>query len=272
MGMLKKYHSSSYAIIIGLAIVLLSPVIGCAQSEGNKLASKGSSGNKPGQQNNPVTKNVKLQPQLSSQVNFSRKNAALNAAIKGLQAVLKKKVGEINTVKKELSTTKTELVKARMARVEKDKKISKLNQNIKSLQAAKTDLAKVKKAQIEKDKKINGLSIEIKSVQAVVKKKDTELAALNTAIKGLQAVVKKKDTELVALDTELVEMDTELVLLDKEITMADTRLVAAKAAVNCYRKALSAWDNLHRQEGITEQNLLTIAVELRRTIADCPGI
>ena len=215
--MFKKYHSSSYAIIIALVVVLLSPVLGCAQSEGNKLTSKKSGVNIPGQ------------------------NVVLNPAIKGSQAVLKKKDAEINTVKKELSTAKTELVKARMARV-------------------------------QKDKQINGLSIAIKSMQAAVKKKDAELAALNTAIKSLQAAVKKKDTELVALDTELVEMDTELALLDKEVAVADTRLVAAKAAVNCYRKALSTWDNLHRQEGVTEQNLLTIAVELRRTIADCPGI
>ena len=248
MGMFKKYHSSSYAIIIALVVVLLSPVIGCAQSEGNKLTSKKPSVNKPGQ------------------------NVVLNPAIKGSQAVLKKKDAEINTVKKELSTAKTELVKVRMTRVQKDKKINKLNQNIKILQAAKTDLAKAKKAQIEKDKKINGLSIAIKSMQAVVKKKDAELAALNAAIKNLQAAVKKKDTELVALDTELIEMDTELVLLDKEAAVADTKLVAAKAAVNCYRKALSTWDDLHRKEGITEQNLLTIAVELRHTIAECPGI
>ena len=217
MGMFKKYHSSSYAIIIALVVVLLSPVLGCAQSEGNKLTSKKSGVNKPGQ------------------------NLVLNPAIKGSQAVLKKKDAEINTVKKELSTAKTELVKARMARV-------------------------------QKDKQINGLSIAIKSMQAAVKKKDAELAALNTAIKSLQAAVKKKDTELVALDTELFEMDSELVLLDKEAIVADTKLIAAKTAVNCYRKALSTWDGLHRQEGITEQNLLTIAVELRRTIANCPGI
>ena len=215
--MFKKYHSSSYAIIIALVVVLLSPVLGCAQSEGNKLTSKKSGVNIPGQ------------------------NVVLNPAIKGSQAVLKKKDAEINTVKKELSTAKTELVKARMARV-------------------------------QKDKQINGLSIAIKSMQAAVKKKDAELAALNTAIKSLQAAVKKKDTELVALDTELFEMDTELVLLDKEAIVADTKLIAAKTAVNCYRKALSTWDGLHRQEGITEQNLLTIAVELRRTIANCPGI
>ena len=215
--MFKKYHSSSYAIIIALVVVLLSPVLGCAQSEGNKLTSKKSGVNIPGQ------------------------NVVLNPAIKGSQAVLKKKDAEINTVKKELSTAKTELVKARMARV-------------------------------QKDKQINGLSIAIKSMQAAVKKKDAELAALNTAIKSLQAAVKKKDTELVALDTELFEMDSELVLLDKEAIVADTKLIAAKTAVSCYRKALSTWDGLHRQEGITEQNLLTIAVELRRTIANCPGI
>ena len=215
--MFKKYHSSSYAIIIALVVVLLSPILGCAQSEGNKLTSKKSGVNIPGQ------------------------NVVLNPAIKGSQAVLKKKDAEINTVKKELSTAKTELVKARMARV-------------------------------QKDKQINGLSIAIKSMQAAVKKKDAELAALNTAIKSLQAAVKKKDTELVALDTELFEMDSELVLLDKEAIVADTKLIAAKTAVNCYRKALSTWDGLHRQEGITEQNLLTIAVELRRTIANCPGI
>ena len=44
--MFKKYHSSSYAIIIALVVVLLSPVIGCAQSEGNKLTSKKPSVNK----------------------------------------------------------------------------------------------------------------------------------------------------------------------------------------------------------------------------------
>ena len=35
--MLKKYRNASYAIIIGLVTVLISPVIGCAQNEGNAL-------------------------------------------------------------------------------------------------------------------------------------------------------------------------------------------------------------------------------------------
>ena len=252
--MLNKYRIASYTIVLGLTVVLFLPVIGCAQSEGNKLTSKVQNKKIPGQQDSQITKNVKLQPQF----NFSRQNAALNTAIKGLQ--------------KELSTTKTALVKARTAQVLKDKQINKLNQNIKSLQTAQTELTKVKKTQVEKDKKINGLNIAIKNMLATVKKKDTELATLNKAIKNLQTVVKKKDAELVELDTELAEMETELVSLDKEVVTADTKLVAMKTAINCYRKALSTWDDLHRKEGITEQILLTIAVELRRTIVSCPGI
>ena len=243
--MLNKYCIASYVIVFGLTIVFFSPVIGCAQSEGNKLISKVQSEKKPGQKINQTTKNVKLQPQLSTPRDFSRQNTALTAAIKGLQAVLKKK----------------------------DTQINKLNQKMKSLQAAaQDDLAKTKKAQVEKDKKINGLNIAIKSIQDVVKKKDTQLVALNTAIKSLQAVVAKKETELVALDTELVEVDTELVSLDKELVAQDTKLIAIKAAINCYKKALSTWDDLHLQATLTEQKLLYIDTELRRSIVACPGI
>ena len=109
--MFKKYHSSSYAIIIALVVVLLSPVLGCAQSEGNKLTSKKSGVNKPGQ------------------------NTVLNPTIKGSQALLRKKDAEINTVKKQLSTAKTELMKVRMARVQKDKKINKLEILFKKIRA-----------------------------------------------------------------------------------------------------------------------------------------
>ena len=33
--MLQKYRISSYAIIIGIALFILSPVVGCTQNEGN---------------------------------------------------------------------------------------------------------------------------------------------------------------------------------------------------------------------------------------------
>ena len=84
--------------------------------------------------------------------------------------------------------------------------------------------------------------------------------------------MKKKDTELVALDKEAGKMTAELGLLDKEVEEADNNVAAMKTAFNCYRKALSNWDDLHRREGLTPQNLLTIAVDLRLTIAGCPGV
>ena len=47
MGMLKKYRNVSYAIIIGLVTVLVSPVIGCAQNEGNALTYEDAGGADP---------------------------------------------------------------------------------------------------------------------------------------------------------------------------------------------------------------------------------
>ena len=71
--MLKKYRISSYAIIIGIALVILSPVIGCAQNEGNALTSTGQGKKKPGLQRNQITKTVKFQDQLSISAKFSEK-------------------------------------------------------------------------------------------------------------------------------------------------------------------------------------------------------
>lgn len=251
MGLLKRYRISSYVIIIGIVLFILSTFIGCTQNEGNALTSTEQIEKKPGLKKNQITKTVKFQDQLSISAKFSEKIASLN---------------------KKLSLTKTDLIKARVAGVQKDKQINKMSKDIKSLQTMKNALAKVTKDQATKNKQINGLNIAIKSIQAVVKRKDAELASLNTAVKNLKAVVKTKDTELIEMDTELVEMDAELVSLDKEVGEADTKLVGMKAAINCYRKALNTWDSLHRKEGLTERNLLTIAVELRRNIGTCPGI
>lgn len=249
--MLKKYRISSYAIIIGIALFLLSPVIGCTQNEGNALTSNEKTQKKPALKKNQITKTVKFQDQLSISAKFSEKIVSLN---------------------KELSRTKTDLIKARIARVQKDKQISKMSKDIKSLQTVKNSLAKAIKAQAAKDKQINGLNISIKSLQAVVKKKDTELVALNKKIKSLQTGVNERDSELLALDEEFVALDTEIVALDAELVSLTDTYEKYKNAITCYRKALSAWDDLHRQEGLTEQNLLTIAVELRHDIGNCPGI
>jgi len=251
MGMIKKYRISSYAIIIGIAIFILSPVVGCTQNEGNALTRKDQNDKKLGQQNNQIKKTTNLESKLSSPAKFSRREAGLTAAIKGLQNVAKKKDMQISAIKKEM--------------LKKDKQINILNQNIKSLQTIQTEFAKIKNAQVEKDKKINGLNVAIKSLQNIVKKKETEevqknkqISNLNIVMTSLQTAVKKKETELNKLDTALISRDT--------------KLVTMKAAINCYRKALSTWDDLHRREGITEQNLLTIAVELRREVGNCPGI
>ena len=84
--------------------------------------------------------------------------------------------------------------------------------------------------------------------------------------------MKKKETELVALDKELAEMDKDLASLDKVVIESDTKLIAMETAINCYRQALNSWDDLHRKKKLTERNLMTIAIELKRNISTCPGI
>ena len=259
MGMLKKYRNVSYAIIIGLVTVLISPVIGCAQNEGNALTYGDGASADPvdggvsatedyveeTSVNEVQTEKVKLQPQISSPGNFSNQNVQLNATIKSLQDVVKQKDAQINTVTTQLSQSKTVIGQLQTGWATKDKEI-------KTLQAAQAELTKGKESlKAEKDKKINGLNIEIQS---------------------LQAAVKKKDTELVALDKEAGKMNTDLDLLDKEVVAADKNVAAMETAFNCYRKALSNWDDLHRRKGLTPQNLLTIAVDLRLSIAGCPGV
>ena len=196
--MLKKYRNVSYAIIIGLVTVLVSPVIGCAQNEGNALTYEDAGGADPidggvsvaadpidggvsvaedyveeTSVNEVQTEKVALQPQNSSPGNNSNQNAQLTATIKSLQDVVKQKDAQINTVTTQLSQSKTVIGQLQTGWATKDKEI-------KTLQAAQAELTKVKESlKAEKDKKINGLNIEIQSLQAAVKKKDTELVALD---------------------------------------------------------------------------------------------
>ena len=187
--MLKKYRNVSYAIIIGLVTVLISPVIGCAQNEGNALTYEddGGTGTNPvdggvavaedyveeTSVNEVQTEKVKLQPQISSPGNISNQNAQLNATIKSLQNVVKQKDAQINTVTTQLSQSKTVIGQLQTGWATKDKEI-------KTLQAAQAELTKGNESlKAEKDKKINGLNIEIQSLQAAVKKKDTELVAMD---------------------------------------------------------------------------------------------
>ena len=242
-----------YAFFLCFVLFILSAATSCAQNEGNALTNK-------------------TQPP-------SQKEVALNAAIKGLQAVMKKKDAQINGLNVAIKSLQGVVKKKDLMQAEKDKKINALNIVIKSLQTAKTDLLKAQKTGVVKDKQINGLNIAIKSLQGVVKKKDLEQAekdkkinALNIAMKSLQDTVKKKETELVALDKELAEMDKDLASLDKMVIEGDTKLVAMKTAINCYRQALNSWDDLHRKKKLTERNLMTIAIELKRNISTCPGI
>ena len=134
-----------YAFFLCFVLFILSAATSCAQNEGNALTNK-------------------TQPP-------SQKEVALNAAIKGLQAVMKKKDAQINGLNVAIKSLQGVVKKKDLMQAEKDKKINALNIVIKSLQTAKTDLLKAQKTGVVKDKQINGLNIAIKSLQGVVKKK-----------------------------------------------------------------------------------------------------
>ena len=43
-----------------------------------------------------------------------------------------------------------------------------------------------------------------------------------------------------------------------------------KKIITCYRTALINWDDLHRRQGLTEQDHFVIRIELRRSLFSCP--
>ena len=258
MRVFKPNRIKPYAVLMGFLLIVFSPVIGCAQNEGNALTSKNKTEGKPEQTKNQITKMVAPQGQLSVLIKNPKKIAALE---------------------NKLSRVKTDLIKAQSAQVKKNKQINKLNQNIKRLEALKAELAKANKAKLEKDMQIIQLNNSIQGLQTKLKNNNNQIGTLNISIKSLQAGLKKKEDELVALNTELTALDTELVLLDtdmisldNELAARDIKLAELKKIINCYKTALTKWDDLHRRKNLTEQNLMTISIELRHAINSCPGI
>jgi hypothetical protein len=73
------------------------------------------------------------------------------------------------------------------------------------------------------------------------------------------------------------ERDTELGSLKDEYKKSTkaklyNEVSALEGVITCYRKALIAWDNMHRIRDLTEQDRLTISTELRSNISNCPPI
>ena len=119
------------------------------------------------------------------------------------------------------------------------------------LSRTKTALLTTGNAGIAKDKTINMFTASMQSLQGAVSEKDTQLATLYEEIKGLQGVASQRDTALVTLQ--------DIHKQNKEV-------------ITCYRKALSAWDNQLRGQGLTEQDRLTISTILHSAISKCPPI
>jgi len=258
MRVFNPYRIKPYAVLMVFSLIVFSPVIGCTQNEGNALTNKDKSDKIVEQTKSQITKMIAPQGQLS---------------------VLIKNPKEIAALESKLSRVKTDLTKARSSQVKKNKQINKLNQNIKRLEALKIELAKANQAKLEKDKQIIQLNNSIKGLQAKLENNNNQIGTLNISIKNLQAELKNKkddlftlNAELTALDTELFSLDKDIISLDKELAVRDTNLAGLKNIINCYKKALIAWDDLHRRTELTEQNLVTISMKLKRAINSCPGI
>lgn len=268
-----RQHKITFFInIFMLAAALILPVNVIAQSKSNTVMNKGKSEKGSALQNSSIKNNGILQEQLSKAAEIYKK---------------------IPVLKKMLLSAKTALFDEGKTRLESAKNIVTLAANIKN----------IKSKLVKRDAQIVILQDKIKGLQALVGKTNTGLLASKDSNKqnnegnqskkilALEKALSLTKAAQILDAAKLVELQDDIKILETLVSERDTELDSLKdeykkstkaklynevsaleGVITCYRKALIAWDNMHRSRDLTEQDRLTISTELRSNISNCPPI
>ena len=269
---MQQHKITSFINIFMLGAVLILPVNVIAQSKSNTIISKKKSEKGSVLQNSSIKNNGILQEQLSKAAEIYKKIPVLKKMLLSAKTALfdegkarLKSAKNIVTLAANIKNIKSKLVK-------RDAQIVMLQDKIKGLQAlvGKTNTGLVASKDSNKQtnegnqsKKILALEKVLSLTKSAQLLEAAELVELQDDIKTLETLVSERDTELYTLKDEY-----------KKSTKAKlyNEISVLEGVITCYRKALIAWDNMHRRLELTEQDRLTISTELRSNISNCPPI
>ena len=266
-------HKTTFFInIFMLTAVLILPVNVIAQSKSNTTISKKQSEKRSVLQNSSIKNNGILQEQLSKSAEIYKKIPALKKILLSAKTALFDEGKARLESAKNIVTLAANIKNIKSKLVKRDAQIVMLQDKIKGLQAlvGKTNTGLVapkvsnkKTNEGNQSKKILALEKALSLTKAAQLSEAAKLVELQDDIKILETVVSKRDTELDTLKDEY-----------KKSTKAKlyNEVSALEGVITCYRKALIAWDNMHRSRDLTEQDRLTISTELRSNISNCPPI
>ena len=140
----------------------------------------------------------------------------------------------------------------------------------KKLSLKKTELAEAKKTEIKKDGEISRLKSNSTKFSTKVQVLEKELALTKTELAEVKKTDVKKDGEISKLNEDINFLLDSLDDLDAELKVQVGAYEKYKKLITCYRTALINWDDLHRRQGLTEQDHFVIRIELRRSLFSCP--
>jgi chromosome segregation ATPase len=140
----------------------------------------------------------------------------------------------------------------------------------KELSLKKTELAEAKKTGIKKDGEISRLKSNSTKFSTKIQVLEKELALTKTELAEVKKTDVKKDGEISKLNEDINFLLDSLDDLDAELKVQVGAYEKYKKLITCYRTALINWDDLHRRQGLTEQDHFVIRIELRRSLFSCP--
>ena len=103
-----------------------------------------------------------------------------------------------------------------------------------------------------------------------IKALEKESLLAKTELAEVKKTDVKKDGEISKLNEDINFLLDSLDDLDAELKVQVGAYEKYKKLITCYRTALINWDDLHRRQGLTEQDHFVIRIELRRSLFSCP--
>ena len=103
-----------------------------------------------------------------------------------------------------------------------------------------------------------------------IKALEKKLSLTKTELAEVKKTDVKKDGEISKLNEDINFLLDSLDDLDAELKVQVGAYEKYKELITCYRTALINWDDLHRRQGLTEQDHFVIRIELRRSLFSCP--
>ena len=103
-----------------------------------------------------------------------------------------------------------------------------------------------------------------------IKALEKKLSLTKTELAKAKKNGAKKDGEISKLNEDINFLLDSLDDLDAELKVQVGAYEKYKKLITCYRTALINWDDLHRRQGLTEQDHFVIRIELRRSLFSCP--